>query len=679
MVDNKLHGWRSLSPLFTWLLSTGLCAASFLWFRSFFPPPSNDIFIASFLALSALLAVSFFGIGHFMCTRIFRVTGSMMEIPVGVGALAMFLTFYLRISLNPLLPLSLLFVGCLNSVRISLASRVTLATELSRHSTAMFAALCGVILVSLSFPTIGDGFLLFPNDFDSNLIHVTGPRIIVEHGYFFNPDWLRGLWLPQLTMTLYTFILTFANQLFLKTLNVVCFIQLGLLFGRTAPTSAGRMVALACFALLTALPEFRQYIVQTNLDTIFALFTVSSFFLFLNYLTNPTLNSLILLGFICGLSAGQKHFGLMYSAPIMVIASLSYMANGRSIREAVKRSPVVAAAGTILIATFCCFYLHNLLSGNALLFPFIGTKVNNYGWDESDLTQMIQSTIPHWGHSKTLGGFFLLPLHLIQYPQKYQFQTFGTWKDLGMSVTIASVYAITVASFMLKPLRRPHVILPCLVLCADIFLWYKGSQVIRYLFPVLIASALTGSWLLQLSITRFNNTAALQRILTCLGIVCAATLSALLITPPQTPLAQNDEEARGWLTTYRGSKLDALRWLSLNVPLEKGILNLAGHAEMAQFPRLRLCGDWFGRYRYSRFLTGYIQFRPWSELKDALTTNQLSYIVVNWNTFAPHSKLPTNPAEWAVAIPESTQNCLEHVYNDGVSTDVYKVKEACLL
>jgi hypothetical protein len=602
-----------------------------------------------------------------------------MEIPAGVGLLALFLTFYLRVSLHPLVPLSVLLLGALNSARIAFFSRRALITELSQHTTAIFVTLCVITLTSLSFPTSGDGFLLFPNDFDSNLIHVTAPRIVVEQGVFFNPDWLRGLWLPQLTMVLYTFILSFSNLLFLKTLNVVCFIQFAILFARFTSTPAGRSASIACFALVTTLPEFRQYVVQTNLDTIFALFTVSAFFLLINYLKNPDRNSLLLLGFICGLSAGQKHFGLMYSAPVMSAAALMYILKVKDLRDMVRRALCSGASGVVFSGTFTCFYLHNLLSGNALLFPFIGTKINTYGWDDVDLTQMIESTIPHWGYSKTLAGYFLLPLHLVHHPDKYQFQIFGTWADLGMSAAIGTLYVFTVAALIVKPLRRAVILLPCLVLCADVAMWYRGSQVIRYLYPVLLSSALGGALLLRQCLARVCKSSQSQRIATCGAVLVAATLSAIWITHPKTPLAQSEEEARSWLTTYRGAQIRALRWLTDHVPTEKGILNLAGHDAMALFPKLTLCGDWFGRCRYSRFMSGYITFRPWPELKEALKANQLSYIVVNWNNFAPHSTLPTSAEGWAMAIPESTRNCLDHLYTDGNTTDVYKVKEACLL
>ena len=679
MVDDNPRRGSSVNPLWTWTFGIAVFACCFLWFRSFYPPPSNDTFIALFFLLSAVLAIGFFGVGDFVCNRVFRVHGSGMEIPVGIGLLALVLTFYLRVSLHPIIPVSLLLLGAFHSARLVFLSGTALRAQLNQHTTAIFVTVCAIIMTTLSFPTLGDGFLLFPNDFDSNLIHVTAPRIVVERGVFFNPDWLRGLWLPQLTMALYTCILSFSNPFFLKTLNVVCFIQFALLFARCSSSATGRAASIAWFALVTTLPEFRQYVVQTNLDTIFALFSVSAFFLLINYLKSPDRNSLLLLGFICGLSAGQKHFGLLYSVPVMSAAALMYLLKSNGVRDMVQKALPIAAAGSIFSATFSCFYLHNLLSGNSLLFPFIGTKLNTYGWDDVDLTQMIESTIPHWGYSKTLAGYFLLPLHFLQHPDKYQFKIFGTWADLGMSVALGALYVFTVVALIVKPLRRAAILLPCLVLCADVALWYRGSQVIRYLYPVLISSALAGALLLTKGLTRVCRSSRSQRIATSSAIILAAAASAIWITPPKTPLAQSDEEARSWLTTYRGVQTDAFRWLTEHAPSDNGILNLAGHDAMAHFPKLTLCGDWFGRCRYSRFISGYITFRPWPELKTTLKANHLSYIVVNWNTFAPHSKLPTSSEEWSTAIPESTRNCLEHVYHDGISTDVYKVKDSCLL
>jgi hypothetical protein len=606
-----------------------------------------------------------------------------MELPVGVGALALFLTPYLRISINPVIPLGVISLGCLYSLRRGWQSRFWLLSQLNRHSTALFVTLCAMTVLSLSFPTIGDGFLLFPVDFDSNLIHVTGPEHIVSRGYFFSPNWLRGVWLPQLTMVLYTFILSFSSQLFLKTLNVICFIHLALLFGRSTSSATGRVVALACFITLSVLPEFRQYIVQTNLDTIFALFAVSSFVLLQKHIKKPELNSLLLIGFICGLSAGQKHFGLMYSAPILVMASLLYMWQTGSVRSAVGRIPSVAGCGLIFAATFSCFFLHNILAGNALLFPFLGSKINTYGWTDADLLTMLETTIPQWGHSKTLAGFFLLPFHLIQYPNEYQFQVFGRWADLGVSVAIGSLYLATCCSLLLKPLRRADVLIPCIVLCADVFLWFRGSQVIRYLFPVLISATMLANWLLQLAVERISKASLLSYSIAIAGVVFASFASSIWMVQPQTPLAQTRDEMRQWFSTYRGANLDAFKWLTQNTPHGTGILNIAGQAELAQFPELVLCGDFFGRCRHYNFIGNLtkvlnIQFYPWDKLKEQFRANQIQYIVVNWNMFERFSWLPKNEAEWAVSLPESTRNCLEDVYNDGASTYVYKIKESCL-
>lgn len=669
---------RRYSPLYTWLVGALVTTTCFLWFRSFFSTASNDIFIANFFLLSAFLITAFFGVGYFVLTRVFKTAPETMALPTGVGVVSIFLTPYLRISLDPFVPLSLLTLGSLYSVKCAFQSRETIIAACNRHTTALFVTLFSISLITLSFPTLWDAFLLFPTDFDSNLIHVTAPRIIVEHGYFFYPNWLRGLWLPQLTMNLYTFILSFSNQTLLKTINVVCFVQIALLFARTSTSTVGKALALPCFVLLTTLPEFRQYIVQTNLDTIFALFSVSAFFLLLQHLRTPTAEHLILLSFICGLSAGQKHFGLMFSAPTMTLASLAYMWDGGNRRLALRRVPIVAAAGITLISTFSCFYLHNLVAGNALLFPFIGSQVNTYGWDQTDLSQMIDAVIPYWGHSKNLAGYFLLPLHIIRYPEKYQFNIFFTWADLGMSVSIGLLYILSLASLIHKPLRRPEVVIPSLTLCAHIFLWYRGSQVIRYLFPVLICFSLLTAFLLNRLTQRLPKKGLLQGCIASFACAVAIALSTIWIIPPKTPLAQSDDEILGWLSTFRGSKLEGFRWLSKNTPPGVAILNLAGHGEMAQFPGLLLCGDWFGRCRYSNFLGGHIQFRPWPDLKDVIRANKIQYIIVNWNLFPPDSRRPVTDAEWGVAIPESSKQCLEHMYYDQSSTDIYKVKDECV-
>ena len=675
-----------IAPIITWILG-GICLfACFMWFRSFFPPPSNDTFIAHFFLLATLFGISFFGLGHMVCSKVFRTTGAGVEIPVGVGTLALFLSFYLKLTINPIAPVGLMLLGGVVSIKLALSNKNRILTTLNQNQTALFFNVFTIIILTLSFTTFTDSFLLFPLDFDSHMVHVTTPKIILDQGYFFNPDWLRGVWLPQLTRGLYIFILSIAGQNYLKILNVICFVQIGMMFIRGSRGWPAVTISLAMFTLLTTLPEFRRYIVQTNLDTIFALFSVSAFFMLLRHVRNPSLNSLMLIAFLCGFSAGQKHFGLMYSVPILGLASLRFMFDRLDVRQALTRLPLVGASGVLFCATFSPFYLHNVLAGNSLLFPFIGSTVNTYGWNAEDLRLMIESAILRWGYSKTLGGYPLIPLYLLQYPDKYQFFLSHTWADWGMSIAIGVAYLLALASLLLKRMRRPEILVPTLAICLNVVMWYRGSQVIRYLLPILISTLLLVTALLAEWLARAQVGNRLRATIVGVSLVATALLSSRWVIPPLYPLAQSEEDIQTWIKKYQGSDLSAFNWLAQNTPQGKGILNIVDPTGIALFPQIVLCGDWFGRCRYSLFLTThvelflttYVEFKAWPELKGALVSNGLSYIIVNWAMFSPHSKRPSNEAEWNKALPSSTRECLEHLYFDRKFTDVYKVKAACL-
>ena len=674
---NKRPKHLIVSSILTWLLAAFSTLACLLWFRSFFPPLVHDTYIATFFLFALILGTSLFGLGHLVSSKIFKLPYCGVELALGTGALALFLSFYLKITLHPAGPLAILGLGMLTSLRFALGNQKNIRRALNQPALAVTVGVVAIILLTLSFTTYQDALLLFPNDFDSSLVHVTLPKIILDRGHYLNPDWLRGVWLPQLTMGLYIFILSISDQIYLKTLNVICFAQLALLFLKAAKRSTISMVPLTMFALLVTLPEFRQYIYQTNLDTVFALFSVSAFFMLLQHIRTPSTSSLMLIALLCGFSAGQKHFGLMYSVPILGFASLVVIFKERGLATAARRIPVIAGAGMLFCATFTPFYLHNLLAGNSLLFPFIGSKINTYGWDAMDLKQMIESTIPHWGHSKSLFGFFLLPAHLLQYPDKYQFSLTKSWVDWGVSVTISLVYLLTALALFVKPLRRAEVLIPSLAICINVAMWYQGSQVIRYLFPVLITTMLFFTSIMSSWLSSTPVRPRYRAVLSVALFISTLALVAKWIIPPIYPLAQSQADIDAWIGRYRGSESVALEWLSKNTPRDAHVLNIAGHQDMIYFPQLTLCGDFFGRYRYTRFLNTYIEFKSWPELREQLKTNQLSYILVNWGLFPPYSKRPINEAEWEKALPSSTRECLEHLYFDSKATDVYRVRDAC--
>lgn len=627
-------------------------------------------FIGSFLLVTAFLALASQGIGTLLRRSLIRSDFVYADIPLGFGALALLLSFYLKTTLNPYPFLVMLVFGAGTGLYTLWSRRLNILPHLR---TPWAPLKFGCVLWILTALAIGNtaGFLFPPTDFDSGLFHVTFPKIVVARGEYFNPDWLRVPWHPQLTHSWYIYLLTLLDDRFLKCINALCFLQIALLF--MICSAQRNLLSVAAFCLIGVSPEFSASITSTSLDAVLVLFLISAFAVFLHYFwSKPALSTLGLATALCGFAGGQKHFGLMFSAPLLTFAGLHYVLKTKPSHNVgpAGRCLHVAALAAAFSLLFIPFYLHNALAGNALLFPFLGSKINTWGWTEADLHEMLTSTIPHWGHRKDLWGYFTLPFDLLAFPGEYQFGRTHGIIDLLISAEMVLIGALVPIGLALRPLRSPRFFIPLLFLLVMVLLWYRASQVIRYLFPFLIISA-------------FFLAYAAERLISVqwafwirpISIIASAVLLFVYRPPVNTIPPATKEQGKAFYAQI--SPLDRVyEWLSSRVGPDEQIITLASPANMHHFPNLRLCGDWFAKCSFGHLIDGMIHVRPWSELEPFVRARNARFIVISWNFFnASAARRPES--EWGLVFPESTLTCLTHVLYDGAVTDVFEIKPSC--
>jgi hypothetical protein len=237
-------------------------------------------FLASFLAVGLFLAIASMGCGALVRRRVIRSDFWQADIPLGFGIFSLLLCFYIKLTLVPypfLAVLVLFFVLGMLSLWQRRGRLFTHAGEIS------FPFQLCIVLWILFMTGAGHlGGLFFPpTDFDSGLFHVSFPKIVIETGRYFNPDWLRVPWHPQLTHTWYIYLLTLLDDRYLKCINFMCFLQIIILFiGRKAATS---LVGLLSLTLVSVSPEFQSSISSTSLDAVLVLFLLTAFASILHY------------------------------------------------------------------------------------------------------------------------------------------------------------------------------------------------------------------------------------------------------------------------------------------------------------------------------------------------------------------------------------------------------------
>jgi hypothetical protein len=113
--------------------------------------------------------------------------------------------------------------------------------------------------------------------------------------------------------------------MYLKVINFIAFYQIFIIFHFSIGNNY-RFYSLIIFTILCITPEIRSYLFSTNLDAVFGFLILSEFYIFNKIISNkiPYESNLILIIVLAAFSGGQKHFGLMFSFPIIVVSSLYY-------------------------------------------------------------------------------------------------------------------------------------------------------------------------------------------------------------------------------------------------------------------------------------------------------------------------------------------------------------------
>lgn len=635
-----------------------------------------------FYTLSAFLIISISSLGQIIRSKLIRSDLSQIDLALGFGLFSWFLSFYNKFDVRYPVPVILLVLFFFLGLRSLLLKREIYRRRWNTFAGIWICTLFVILVVQLSIFGAFDGLLMFTTDFDSGFMHIPLPQTILSFGHHFSPPWIRGPFIPQLTHNWYLLFLDVfkSDASYLKVFNLIYFYQVFRIF-TSFKSTIGVYLAGPMLVLVSILPE-TNYLFSTNLDAILGMLVIAQFYVFYCIVKNGvTLDKLILVTVLSGLSAGQKHFGLMFSVPVLIIVYLMFIVKNKYYKIEMqgdywKKIAILVASGVCFFIVFIPFYMHNLIAGSSLLFPFLGGLENNLGWSLDELRDFTGTVVGHWGHRKDVWGFFTLPFDIMKYPGEYQFARSSKWFDIVVPFLILSNYGIFVFSLLIKRYRYLSVLAGVLIL--QLVFWYKGSQVVRYIFPITLAYFFV-HYLFIMEITRSLRNYRARKLIPIASIILCVVLLFPHLTRITYAVPQNNPDLMNFKIVLFGNPIKSDYYIAANSShakvLEIGPLAMSYRAH---FPDILFCGDWFGLYKFSKFTSTIqpIRLQEWKDLKKNVNIMDFDYISIHWDQIV-QSRRPVTEEEWKKALSESTGKCLEHVYYNGEQSDVYKIKQEC--
>jgi hypothetical protein len=637
---------------------------------------SNLIFFAQFFGITLGLLVSLSMLGRCF-NRLFKIRiPKELAFAVGYGVFAIFLSVWIKFSLRFEIPLVLLLGFLAMGIRRIVRQRVLGSKKKYLLVLSILFGLGIGGFVQRFVPVFGhQGLFTHFNDFDSGMIHLAFAKIVTEAGHYFNPWYLRAPFLPQLPHVWYIFINGTFSEFFIKTLNT-CFV-LGIVYACTGffRSRTWKIISvLSAFAFLHAGYENFTITTSTNLDAGFTLFMAGVYLSFWNYLKRPGSNAFISLAVLSGLAAGQKHFGLLLSTPLLLFTGIHFfLRNYKETTNQLKFRRFLFSCLMSLVVFFLLFpfYVHNLIEGNSLFFPFFGSLQNTYGWEVEELKAFLGPVIQHWGLRYDLLGFFWLPFDWINHSHEFQYQDSGSLSFyLPSALFIVNFLLLFVLAFKKK---KNHVLFT-LLFFVEVFFWYKGSQVSRYLFPIHLMGSISILLFFEALLGQYRQKWIYAPLM---GILFFSFFP--FKSRSHTEIINSPEKKKVWFE----SRVPAHRLLNIlkneKVTRTFMVTDNSINYFMAGLP---FCGDWFGACRYDKLISlgypNFVSFKDFAFVKPFLKEMKISHIFITWRGLFEGRGRPSTEDEWKSAISTNWKNCLDHLGFDEAGSDLYRLRQSCI-
>lgn len=669
-IGQKMDGWlRNFKTK-----SLLLIILFFYLFKSYLPGNVSTYFF-KFCIFSFIFYTSMSCIGKSFRSFLLKSSIDFADFPLGLSLFTFFINVWIKFNSNVFIFILVLFCFFFFGIYFSIKELKNKKRELTDFDFACWVYFL-ILFFCLTWFTPGNGLLMFPLDFDSGMIHLALPKRWQFINDVYPQVYIRAPFLGQYAHSIYYFLLmVFKTDLYIKILNLSIFYFIFQFFKNLSKVIPSLGVwPLFILGLMVWYPDTREYIVSTNLDWLFFCLLVPGCLILLIALQSLLYVDLYFGTLLLAFSAGVKHFGFMMSAPILVLFYVYFhfqlaQINLKACKVFIKNTFLGIFLFLIISLSF---YIQNLLAGNSILFPFFGAKENTYLWTVKEIGDFA-SIIKVWGHRSDFFGFFTLPMDIVNYPSKYQLLFPSAIGDLFYPSTFLLTFLSILASFFKSKLRI-LLITVALVSLLQLYLWYSGSQVVRYLLPNVAISGIFSYFVI-------SNVFGLYKIrqfkIVFLIGFCLLSLNVLnSLNFSHANIPWKEPEVKATLDSRYGDIYHAIDYIRSIDKDKKRIFHNADASFTQYMIDLEVCGDWFGPCRFEDFFVinsalPQLEVKPWDQVKEFVNRNKIYWVIIKWSTFYAHQKRPDRFQKSNIL-----ENCFEHV-KEYPTMDIFKIKDIC--
>lgn len=455
-------------------------------------------------------------------------------------------------------PLLLLtFIALLPQVRLVIASL---------HSTLRPR-------LALSLPTILGGYLIGiffiallltltpPIAWDSQVYHLTGPKLLMERGELVGRVDIPYLGFPSLVESLFLLALILKGDILAKLMHLsYALLTLSAVYLFTKRYLGSRVAWIAA-ALLSSAPSLMLISTWAYVDWAAAFYTLAALFSLATWGERRERSWLMICGVFSGLALGVKYTLLFLPLALCLLVLWEERKHGL---EVAIRETIILGITTLLVAS--PWYLRNLaFTGNPLYPFFLGGPF----WD----------TFRGWWFSRWGSGLAHSPLRLLLAP--WEATIYGVEGKLVYEATIGPLFLALLPLLLLpksgREVRAERAITYSLVTCSVGYIfWLLGVaqsallRQTRLLFPLFPLLALLSSVAVERLIALTRKGFSPRRLfMMAIGLVLFLSFSRTVIgLAADNPLAYllGEETREEYLAHRLGSYHQALSFINHRLP-----------------------------------------------------------------------------------------------------------------
>lgn len=327
------------------------------------------------------------------------------------------------------------------------------------------------------------------------------------------------------------------------------------------------------------------------IDLGLALFVFLTFYCLVRWLQQCNENWLYLAGFATGVAAGTKYSGLFF----VLLFTIWVILDARQIRPMLKFLIPAVFFGSP-------WYIRNAIISGDPFSPFGGETFGYWVWNKSDLIHQGKDLMVKHGTPRNFLSLLKFPTNVVFHPELF---------DFSISPGILGLFPSVLMFKMLPSLYRKV----ALFVFINVIVWFFGTQIVRYLLPVLpmifllsaVAIMLFYEHVIEKPLARFfqqgRSSFIVFKTITYIPIACAITYFVYIDLQISKQLLQNPIPiTKAQRYEFLAKRLPAFELLQYASKWPTQKIYQLGFEDSFYYAKGQMIGDWFGPARYSNII-----------------------------------------------------------------------------